>query len=102
MEEEITKLVVRYSNNQKQIVALKENLHEIFSQVGSLQSAVESGRLSFDVTESAYLLDGGSKAIQSDFLSALPERMEELKGALIEEQRMKELLTKAGLDGLIK
>ena len=102
MDEEIAKLVARYNDNQKQVVALRENLRGMFSQVGHIQSAVDSDWLAFNVTESVYLLDGGSRAIKHDFLDALPRRMKELQTALLEEQRLKKLLTKAGLDGLIK
>ncbi len=102
VNEEMAKLVVRYNENQKHVVALRENLRGVFSQAGSLQTAVESEWLDFNVSGSMYLLEGGSKSVPHNFMNEIPERMKELQDALLEEQRLKKALTKVGLDGIIK
>lgn len=102
VNEEMAKLVMRYNENQKHVVALRENLRGMFSQAGSLQAAVESEWLDFNVSGSMYLLEGCSKGVPHNFMNELPERMKELQDALLKEQSLKKALTKAGLDGIIK
>ena len=98
---EIARLVERYSANQQHVVALRERLRDLFAQARRLQAAVEVDRLAFSVAGSMYLLEGGSESVPQDFAGELPELMRELQGALLEEQRLGEALTRAGLGGLV-
>ncbi len=102
VEEELGKLVHRYNDNQKRIVAVRSCVRDVFAKGEELRRAASESILAFRVEETAYILDGGSKLIQHNYAADLPEMLRELQDALMEERDFQDALRKAGYEGLIR
>ena len=100
VEEELGKLVHRYNDNQKRIVAVRSCVRDVFAKGEELRRAAAESILAFRVEETAYILDGGF--IQHNYAADLPEMLRELQDALMEERDFQDALRKAGYEGLIR